>query len=410
MHRLAVIASHPIQYQAPWFRALAQRVDLAVFYCHRITARDQIEAGFSTGFEWDLPLLDGYHAQWLRNTSARPGVERFGGCDTPEIASILATGRFDACLVNGWYLKSYLQAARACRTHGIPILMRGDSQLGTSRSVVKRTLKYPVYRWGLTHIDAHLYVGRANHEYLTHYGVSENRLFFAPHFVENARFAAGASTARADGAAAAFRAAIGAGPQTFVWMFAGKLIEKKRPSDFVEAVIRLHEAGADVRGIIVGSGPMQETLNRRVSETNAPVTFLGFRNQTEIPTCYAASDGLVLPSDARETWGLVVNEAMACGLPAVVSDAVGCHRDLIDGRLTGRTYRLGHVDGLASAMADVDSQVRADPLQVRHAVDELIAGYTCEAAVGGTLRALDSLVRGELPAVRRRSKKPVFVQ
>ena len=133
MHRLAIVTSHPIQYQAPWFRALAQVTDLDVFFCHRQDAAGQAEAGFGVAFDWDVPLLDGYRYHWLTNRSRRPDVSSLFGCDTPEIAGVIRDGGFDACLVCGWYLKSYLQAIQGCWRCGVPVLLRGDSQLGTVR-------------------------------------------------------------------------------------------------------------------------------------------------------------------------------------------------------------------------------------------------------------------------------------
>src|SRR5437764_12761647 len=108
--RLAVVASHPVQYQAPLFRQLARRLDLTVLFAHRATPQDQSEAGFGIDFDWDLDLLSGYDHAFLRNIAKRRGAERFRGCDTPEIGERLATGRFDALLLAGWPLKTYLQA------------------------------------------------------------------------------------------------------------------------------------------------------------------------------------------------------------------------------------------------------------------------------------------------------------
>ena len=391
MPRLAVVTSHPIQYQAPWFRALARQVDLVVFFAHQQNARGQAAAGFGHEFEWDVPLLDGYQFEWLRNRSTRPGVDTFGGCDTPDIADRLRTGRFDACLVNGWYLRTYLQAVRACRRLGVPILMRGDSHLKTPRHPVISLGKHLPYRWLLGHVSAHLYVGEANRQYLRHYGVRPDRLFFAPHFVDNERFAAGAAEARASGAVAALRRQLGAEAATRICLFAGKLIEKKRPADFIDAVARLQQTGAPVLGIVVGSGPLEGALIERAKARGGRIGFLGFRNQSEIPACYAAADCLVLPSDGRETWGLVVNEAMACGVPTVVSDAVGCTEDLVDAT-TGAVYRVGDVGGLAEGIGRVLARLSRDGDSFRRTVLDRIAAYSCSAAVAGTRRALDCML------------------
>lgn len=385
------MTSHPIQYQAPWFRALAQVTDLEVFFCHRQDAEGQAAAGFGVAFDWDVPLLDGYKSAWLHNVARQPDVSRFSGCDTPEIAQRLRDGRFDACVVSGWYLKSYLQAIWACKQANIPIVMRGDSQLATRRSAAWTLAKYWPYRWLLRGIDAHLYVGQANRDYLKHFGVADSRLFFAPHFVDNAFFSTRADAARRTGDAAEVRRLLGIPERAMVFAFAGKLIDKKRPADMVRALAAARASGADFWGMIVGSGPLSAELEALVSSLAVPVKFAGFRNQTELPRYFAAADVLVLPSDARETWGLVVNEAMACGLSVIVSSAAGCARDLVDDNCTGYQFSVGNVTELSVAMARVADSVTHNRDTVQKAIATKISQYSCEAAVLGTVAALDAV-------------------
>ena len=92
--RLAILASHPIQYQAPIFRLLAGRVNLTVFYAHRANQTDQATAGFGVGFDWDIDLLSGYEHEFMDNVSRNPGLDHFGGCDTPSIQTKLADGNY----------------------------------------------------------------------------------------------------------------------------------------------------------------------------------------------------------------------------------------------------------------------------------------------------------------------------
>ena len=392
MHRLAIVASHPIQYQAPWFRALARVTDLTVFFCHRQDGAGQADAGFGVRFEWDVPLLDGYDHRWLENRARRPDVSQFRGCDTPEIAPLLRDRSFDACIVCGWYLKSYLQAIRACRKARVALFLRGDSQLATPRSALVRAGKHLPYRWLLRRVDGHLYVGEANRQYLRHYGVAESQLFFVPHFVDNAFFGRIADEARETGAAAQIRESTGARAGSRLFVFAGKLIPKKRPADFLRALAAARATGADLRGLIVGSGPLGPDLERLAADLRIPVVFAGFRNQTELPRYLAAADALVLPSDGRETWGLVVNEAMACGLPALVSRATGCAEDLIAEGSTGYTFDVGDVPALARAMLAAHRRLEDDGLAFRAAVASTIERYGINAAVQGTLEALDRTV------------------
>src|SRR5580693_4237557 len=105
--RLGVVTSHPIQYQAPLFRALAERVNLHVYFAHRATADNQAEAGFGVGFDWDTNHTSGFPHTFLRNVAPRPSIMRYGGCDTPDIGRALAKDRIDALIVYGWHFKSY---------------------------------------------------------------------------------------------------------------------------------------------------------------------------------------------------------------------------------------------------------------------------------------------------------------
>jgi glycosyltransferase involved in cell wall biosynthesis len=238
-----------------------------------------------------------------------------------------------------------------------------------------------------------LYVGQANREYLKHYGVHESRLFFTPHFVDNEFFATRAHEARASGQSARVRAALGIPDDATVFAFAGKLIEKKRPADLIRALMIARQSGSQAWGLVIGSGPLQPTIEALVHDLAAPVRFAGFRNQSELPTYLAAADALVLPSDARETWGLIVNEAMACGLPAIVSSAAGCARDLIDEGRTGFGFPVGDVGALANALLSLEQALVAGRHAIGEAVASKIAAYACDVAVRGTLEALGAVAR-----------------
>jgi glycosyltransferase involved in cell wall biosynthesis len=389
VHKLAIVASHPIQYQAAWFRALAARVDLTVFFCHRQTREGHAEAGYGLAFEWDVPLVDGYRAEWLQNVSRHPGVFRFDGCDTPEVGERLRRGGFDACVVSGWYLKSYLQAIFACWRSGIPVLLRGDSQLTTPRSSLRTATKYLPYRLLLTGVAGPLYVGSANRRYLVHYGVRPERLFFVPHSIDDRWFSDQAAAARRTGETVRIRRELGVSDDATMMLFVGRLVEQKRPLDFVDAIARTSRDRKTV-GVIAGSGPLGAAVEGLVRDTGAPVRTIGFRNQSALPALYAAADVFVLPSDARETWGLVVNEAMACGTPAAVSDAVGCAGDLIR-PYTGEVFPAGDVGALAQAMAHIVALRRSTAETVRSELARMAEMFSAVAAAEATAAAIEAV-------------------
>lgn len=340
MSRIGFLISHPIQYYTPIFRALSKQCDLTVFFAHRQTAEQQARAGFGVAFDWDVDLLSGYESRFLVNVARRPSTDRFTGCDTPDIADEIARGRFDAFVVPGWALRCYWQAVRACRRHGVPVLVRGDSHLGTRRNNFIRAAKSLAFSHLLRRFDGFLYVGQKNRDYLLHYGAPRDRLFFSPHCVDNDAFAAASAAA-----------AVSRDPERRRILFVGKLIARKNPADLLYAAARLGGRRAEV--VFAGSGALEPELRRIAENESVRAEFMGFVNQSDLPAVYAAADLLVLPSNAQETWGLVVNEAMACGVPAVVSDAVGCGPDLIDTGATGAIFPLGDVAALATAIETV---------------------------------------------------------
>lgn len=386
--RLGILTSHPIQYQAPLFRALAERLELEVFFAHRQTPEQQAAAGFGTAFEWDVDLLSGYRHHFLANRAQSPGVDRFSNCDTPEIGERIRAGDFDAFLVTGWHLRAYWQAVHACRRLGVPVLVRGDSQLRTPRSWPKRLAKEVVYRGLMRCFDAFLYVGERNREYLLHYGADPGRLFFAPHFVDNAWFHTQAERAAAerDG----LRRRLQLGDHEHVVLFVGKLIEKKRPLDLVHAFAMLPRSGPPVRLVLVGSGPLEQQVSRTASALGVRIDLVGFQNQSELPQWYALADLLVLPSGG-ETWGLVVNEAMACGSPAVTSDAVGCAPDLIEPGTTGMVFPVADVAALAEVIRAMVG--RKGEATVRLALEAKMRVYSLETAVAGLVSAIEQVGR-----------------
>ena len=342
--RVGILATHPVQYHAPWFRYLASRVSLTVFYAHKQSPKDQAEAGFDVEFEWDNDLLGGYEYRWLHNISSRRSKLKFLRYNTPDIYGIVREGGFSGFLVLGWNYLSAWQACRACLKNTVPVFMRGDSQLRNHRSALTLLLKRFVYPYGLGRFSGHLYVGARNREYLINYGVPAKQLYFAPHFVDCEYFRAGAKAAESSGQCSRIRRRHRIPENAFVYAFVGKLIEKKRPGDFLEGIRRClqQDYGRDIHALVVGDGPLGNSLKKAAEEALGDrVHFAGFINQSEIPAYYRVADVVVLPSDARETWGLVVNEAAACGRPAVVSEEVGCRPDLIDNKHTGFSYAVG---------------------------------------------------------------------
>jgi glycosyltransferase involved in cell wall biosynthesis len=356
--RLTVAMTHPAQYGAPWFRHIAARcadIDLTVLYAIE-PAPGQQAVGFGGAFRWDVPLTEGYRCRVIRPARHVDALssDRFRGVDVPEIGRAIRDTDPDVVLVPGWHSITLLRAVGACRRRRIPVLYRGDSHLGSAPGGWRRPL-WTGRTWLLLRLfSAYLSVGHRAGEYLRRFGIGPSRIFPSPHAVDNDFFARSAAPHRQPAARAAARASWGLDARDFVVLFVGKLEPAKRLADLIRAMARL-APGSSL--LVVGGGERDASCRAEAARLGVRTGWAGFLNQSELGRAYAAADCLALPSE-RESWGLVVNEAMATGVPCVVSDRVGCAPDLVRPGETGESFAMGDVSDLAAALGRI--RARAD--------------------------------------------------
>lgn len=384
--RLAVVLSHPTQYYSPWFRWIAAHtgIELRVFYLWQFGVAATRDPQFGTTFAWDINLLDGYAHEFVPNVAPDPGTHRFGGLRNPALPARLAAWRPDAILLFGYNYATHLRTILWARLHRVPLIFRGDSHfLGRASP---GPLKLALLRLIYGQFAAITYVGQANRDYFRRLGVSDKRLHFAPHAVDDSLYDPARPEPRA--AAPQLRAKLGLAPDTLVVLFAGKLVPAKQPRALLAAYLATRPANTAL--VFVGDGEEKTALHALAA--GAPdVHFLPFANQSEMPSRYLLADLFVLPSGGvYETWGLAVNEAMHLGVPALVSDLVGCQRDLVTEGETGWVFRAAEPATLGPALTRALAAVRADREGYRARVQARIRGYTYTTATQGLLRAFDS--------------------
>jgi len=327
--RVAFIVSHPIQYYAPLHERMARRTDLAVkvFFTWHSGKQAELDRGFKREISWDLPLLDGYEHELVPNTSSDPGTHHFLGLRNPTLVARVLAWKPHIVHVTGWAWFSHLQALYHLKKAGIPVIFRGDSHLLDPtthhwRALLKRVVLGRVYRWP----SAFLYTGKANARYYKTFGVTNERLFYCPHSVDVSRFALNAN--ESESAAAEWRLQLRLEPEDCVVLFAGKLERKKCPVQLITAVLKINLP--HLKLLIVGDGELETEIAALAATSPQRILRLPFQNQSKMPIVYRMADIFVLPSLYQETWGLAVNEALACGRPVLVSDRVGCAEDVIE--------------------------------------------------------------------------------
>jgi len=344
---LAIVSTHPIQYYAPLFRALAtaNRVRPRVFFTWSQTADGAVaDADFGRTIAWDIPLLEGYEFEFVPNVAQRPGTHHFRGLQNPGLTQAIQAWGADAVLVFGWNSQSHLQALRYFKGR-IPVLFRGDSTLLDARSGWRRLARKAFLSWVYRHIDVAISVGSHNADYYRWCGVPEQRIVFAPHAIDVARFSD--RDGDCETRALQWRQQLGIRDDAVTVVFAGKFIPKKDPLLLLEAFKR---CGAPGHLVFAGNGALEGEL-KSAAGGRADVHFLPFQNQQAMPAVYRLGNVFALPSRGPgETWGLAVNEAMACGRPAIVGSKVGGARDLIAPGINGWTFESASLEQLTDVL------------------------------------------------------------
>ena len=358
--RLAIITTHPIQYNAPLFRHLAKygNIDLKVFYTWGQSKEAVYDPGFGILRSWDLDLLEGYEYMFVDNTSTDPGSHHYRGIINPGLIKLMDEYSPDAILVYGWKFKSHLSVLKYY--HGkLPILFRGDSTLldESKNFSIKKSFRFSLLKWVYDHIDFALSPGTSSDAYFTECGLTSNQIIRAPHAVDNETFSAGNEEKQHQ--AIAWRSQLGIADNHKVFLFAGKLEPKKNPALLINAFIELSKLRKDIHLIIVGNGILEEELKKQASAfLNLPkpsstslITFLPFQNQSAMPVAYRLGDVFVMPSAGpNETWGLSINEAMASAKPVLVSNRCGGAVDLVIEGENGYVFQSGNERDLVEKM------------------------------------------------------------
>lgn len=348
MKKLAIVTSHPIQYNAPLFRLLAERgkIELKVFYTWGQTEQGFVyDPDFKKEFKWDIPLLDGYEKEFVENVSKKPGAGHFKGIKNKDLVQRIDRYDPDALLIFGWSFQSHLQVLRHYAGKK-KILFRGDSTLLDEQEGLsaRKILRRLFLKWVYRHIDLALYTGKANKAYYIAHGVNKNRLVYAAHAIDNDRFRD--ADGRYEEHARSWRGELGISSNEIVFLFAGKLEAKKDPELLIEAFRSLTVPA--IRLIIVGNGELEKELKQKAA-ADSRILFLDFQNQRQMPVVYRLGDVFVLPSKGPgETWGLSVNEAMASRRAVLVSDRCGCAADLVQGN--GVIFEAGNKTALQDAL------------------------------------------------------------
>ena len=305
---------HPISYFSDMYRFLNNRLEFEVWYCSRYGLNSHFDKEFNSTRQIK-GLLNGFSYKFLKNLHFNSsGIEKLFDTINPLIFwNLISAGRGNLIICHGWSRLTMIITILFGNFFGLKVGLRSETPIIHQKnySGIKKVIRRNILKFLFNRIDYFFYIGTNNKKFYQSMGVSKNKLIFLPYSVNplNKKF-------------------LKKNKRTNHIVFSGKLIEKKRPQDLLDAFINLNNK--NIKLFFAGSGNLEPMLRKKVNKLNLQqsVKFLGLLNKEELNKLYNNSDILVLPSGYGETWGLVINEALEFGLPIIVSDMVGSAVDL----------------------------------------------------------------------------------
>lgn len=349
-YRLLIVTSHPIQYDVPVFRLMAQhpKLDILVAYCSLQGSKPGLDTGFGIEVKWDIPLLDGYPWVELPNQSWKPGISGFFALVNFQLWKLIRRDKFDAVVMHtGYSYASSWIGIIATKTSGIPLLFGTDAHQLNPRD--KKFWKISIKKWLLPKIfriaDTVMVHSSGAVKFMDSLRIPKDNVQLVPFIVDNEWWIAQSQQVNR----ALVRQQWGIPQDAPLVLFCAKLQAWKRPQDVLQAFAKANVPSAYL--VLAGEGPLREFLETEAKSLKIldQVKFLGFVNQSQLPSVYTAADLFVLPSE-HEPFGVVVNEAMLCNCAVVVSDQVGARYDLIREGETGFVYPCGDIEALTKIL------------------------------------------------------------
>jgi 1,2-diacylglycerol 3-alpha-glucosyltransferase len=372
--RLVVITELIAPYRIPVFNALTRRpdVDLHVVFLSRTDSRIRDWRIYEEEIRFSYEVLPCW----------RKRLGKYHVLLNRGLVAALRLASPDTIVCGGYNYLSSWQALRWAKQNRTPFILWSESTSSDHRH--RRLLVELFKRKFLENCDAFVVPGKSARQYLEQFEVPSAKIFTAPNAVDTALFSAAQFPVQQQ---MRLRSELGLPDKYF--LFVGRLVRAKGVLDCLEAYALLAPELREMFSIVfAGDGPMRSELEARVRDIcPGTVHFAGFVHRDDLPVYYASANCLVFPTHS-DTWGMVVNEAMASGLPVICTHVAGCAADLIHDN--GRLISVGNVRELASAMEEI---ARDPDLRGRMACEsrELIRSFSPEDCAAGLSQASSAL-------------------
>jgi glycosyltransferase involved in cell wall biosynthesis len=391
-YRVLIVASHPVQYASPLFRLMAKhpQLNIQVAYCCMNGVQASFDEGFGVEVAWDIPLLDGFPWIQIKNNSPTPSLGgKFWGLINLGLWKLITKENFDAVIVyTGYTYASFWIAVLSAKLTRKKFLFCTDTSRIEPRNKqkvktwLKKLLLPPIFNLA----DIVMVNSTLGKQVALSLGMSEQRIALTPFAVDNDWWISQAKQVDRQLVREKWNIPL----DSAVLLFCAKLQSWKRPQDVLKAFVDANIQNSYL--IFAGDGTLRIELESEAESLGIKhrVRFLGFVNQSDLPSVYCSADLFILPSD-YEPFGVVVNEAMLCGCPVIVSDKVGAGYDLIRHGENGFIYPCGDLEQLTKILTEILAN-REQLQKMGVAATERMRSWSLKENTEAILQALDKLI------------------
>lgn len=384
-YSLGIVQTHATQFDGPLFKRLSEytEIDVTVYYT-RPTGRAPLDSELGRSPNWDNEVLSRYRCK----------AREFGFWGSVRFLSQVMNSNHDLIVIGGYIPFYHFLIAICARLKGMAVGLRSDTVMLYSKSAysvksISKRLVMPyvfkVYSFGHP-------VGTLAKQYLLRYGFPEDRIFRFPYAVDNDYLASrcGRYRLRRD----RIRRALGIEPDSFVVISIVKFVEREDPLTPLRGFARLLKSCPKAHLVLVGDGPMMREIKTTIKEKAILNVHLpGFVRYSRLPLFYSIADVFVHPP-VWESWGVSVNEAMACGLPVVVAKTVGSNVDLVEPGKTGFIFEAGNPEDLANCLLKLSCNSRLTEAMGNNA-KQLVKDWSYDSVEKSLLKALAATKKEE---------------
>lgn len=347
MTRLAFLVSHPTQFEVPFYQyqhlLYLQRksnIILDVFYLKTDLVRNIFDNEIGRAPGWDFDAKRGY--RHFKVPSCKLDKMKFHW-------NTLVSNKYRGIIINGYVKNDIWFHIVHSKIKKIPLILRLDSVILYRKNQFKQKTKDLLLPKLFRFFDAFFAVGSLSRQALVHYGVPDEKIFLFPYAVDNDRFSL--ESRQAGENRLQLRKVWGLPPNAVVFIAVIKFVPREGVLDLLSAFARVRRVEPNAVLLLVGDGPQRQAVEKMmVNEHLTNVVWVGYQPYSQLPILYGISDVFIHPPH-EECWGVSVNEAMACGLPLILSDMVGSGADLLDGN--GLSYEAGNIEELTDCIANL---------------------------------------------------------